>query len=33
LALPPVKLHCSLLAEQAIKSAIEDYKEKNKKEE
>ena len=29
LALPPVKIHCSLLAEDAIKSAITDYKEKN----
>jgi Fe-S cluster assembly scaffold IscU len=28
LSLPPVKLHCSLLAENAIKSAIEDYKKK-----
>lgn len=26
LALPPVKIHCSILAEDAIKSAIEDYK-------
>ena len=26
LALPPVKLHCSVLAEEAIKSAISDYK-------
>ena len=26
LALPPVKIHCSLLAEDAIKSSIEDYK-------
>ena len=25
LALPPVKIHCSVLAEDAIKSAIEDY--------
>jgi nitrogen fixation NifU-like protein len=24
--LPPVKIHCSILAEDAIKSAIEDYK-------
>ena len=31
LALPPVKIHCSILAEDAIKAAIEDYK--NKKEE
>jgi nitrogen fixation NifU-like protein len=30
LALPPVKIHCSVLAEDAIKSAISDYKEKNK---
>jgi len=29
LALPPVKIHCSVLAEDAIKSAIHDYKEKN----
>jgi nitrogen fixation NifU-like protein len=29
LALPPVKIHCSVLAEDAIKSAIIDYKEKN----
>ncbi len=29
LALPPVKIHCSVLAEDAIKSAIADYKEKN----
>ena len=28
LRLPPVKLHCSMLAEDAIKSAIEDYKNK-----
>ena len=28
LALPPVKIHCSVLAEDAIKSAIADYKEK-----
>ncbi len=28
LALPPVKLHCSLLAEDAIKAAIADYKNK-----
>lgn len=26
LALPPVKIHCSILAEDAIKSAIDDYK-------
>ena len=29
LALPPVKIHCSILAEDAIKSAIADYKSKN----
>jgi len=29
LALPPVKIHCSVLAEDAIKSAIADYKNKN----
>ena len=29
LALPPVKIHCSVLAEDAIKSAIQDYKDKN----
>ena len=29
LSLPPVKIHCSVLAEDAIKSAIEDYKRKN----
>ena len=28
LALPPVKIHCSVLAEDAIKAAIEDYKSK-----
>ncbi|KAK9368023.1 NifU-like N terminal domain-containing protein [Lipomyces kononenkoae] len=28
LSLPPVKLHCSMLAEDAIKSAIKDYKSK-----
>ena len=28
LSLPPVKLHCSMLAEEAIKAAIEDYKQK-----
>ncbi len=30
LHLPPVKLHCSMLAEDAIKSAINDYKNKHK---
>ena len=29
LALPPVKIHCSVLAEDAIKAAITDYKRKN----
>ncbi|MBA6265021.1 MAG: nitrogen fixation NifU-like protein [Colwellia sp.] len=28
LALPPVKIHCSILAEDAIKAAIEDYRSK-----
>jgi nitrogen fixation NifU-like protein len=28
LSLPPVKIHCSLLAEDAIKAAIQDYKQK-----
>jgi nitrogen fixation protein NifU and related proteins len=28
LALPPVKIHCSILAEDAIKAAIQDYKQK-----
>lgn len=28
LALPPVKIHCSVLAEDAIKAAISDYQEK-----
>ena len=28
LSLPPVKIHCSVLAEDAIRAAIEDYKEK-----
>ena len=31
LNLPPVKIHCSLLAEEAIKAAITDYKNKNNK--
>jgi nitrogen fixation NifU-like protein len=31
LALPPVKIHCSILAEEAIKSAIDDYKSKQGK--
>jgi nitrogen fixation NifU-like protein len=29
LSLPPVKIHCSVLAEDAIRAAIEDYKQKN----
>ena len=29
LSLPPVKIHCSILAEDAIKAAIEDYRKKN----
>ena len=29
LTLPPVKIHCSVLAEDAIKTAIQDYKSKN----
>ncbi len=29
LSLPPVKIHCSVLAEEAIKAAIEDYKKHN----
>ena len=29
LSLPPVKIHCSVLAEDAIKAAIRDYKQKN----
>ena len=29
LALPPVKIHCSILAEDAIKAAVTDYKTKN----
>jgi nitrogen fixation NifU-like protein len=30
LSLPPVKIHCSVLAEDAIRAAIEDYKRKKK---
>ncbi len=30
LELPPVKIHCSVLAEDAIKAAVNDYKEKHK---
>jgi nitrogen fixation NifU-like protein len=29
LSLPPVKIHCSVLAEDAIKAAVEDYRSKN----
>jgi len=31
LALPPVKVHCSVLAEDAIKAAVEDYRNKKSK--
>ena len=31
LALPPVKIHCSVLAEDAIAAAIEDYRQKQEK--
>ena len=31
LALPPVKIHCSILAEDAIKAAVQNYKEKHPK--
>ena len=31
LALPPVKIHCSILAEDAIKAAINDYRNKQSK--
>jgi nitrogen fixation NifU-like protein len=31
LNLPPVKIHCSVLAEDAIKAAIEDYKKKHQR--
>ncbi len=31
LALPPVKIHCSVLAEDAIKAAVEDYRSKHAK--
>ena len=33
LSLPPVKIHCSILAEDAIKAAVEDYKKKHSQEE
>jgi nitrogen fixation NifU-like protein len=29
LALPPVKIHCSILAEDAIKAAVDDYKKRH----
>jgi nitrogen fixation NifU-like protein len=29
LALPPVKVHCSILAEDAIRAAVQNYKEKH----
>jgi len=32
LKLPPVKLHCSMLAEEAVKAAVKDFKQKNKDE-
>ena len=32
LALPPVKIHCSILAEDAIKAAVEDYRKKHQPE-
>lgn len=32
LALPPVKIHCSVLAEDAIRAAVKDYREKQSKE-
>ena len=31
LSLPPIKIHCSILAEESIEKAIEDYEEKNGK--
>ena len=31
LSLPPVKIHCSVLAEDAIKAAIKDFRQKNEK--
>ena len=33
LELPPVKIHCSILAEDAIKAAVEDYRSKQAKKE
>ena len=32
LSLPPVKIHCSILAEDAIKAAVDDYKKKHSQE-
>lgn len=32
LSLPPVKLHCSMLAQDAIQAALKDYQKKQKKE-
>ena len=32
LALPPVKIHCSILAEDAIKAAVEDYRKRHRDE-
>jgi nitrogen fixation NifU-like protein len=32
LSLPPVKIHCSILAEDAIKAAVDDYKKKHGRE-
>ena len=29
---PPIKMHCSVLAEEALKSAIEDYKQRKREE-
>ena len=31
LALPPVKIHCSVLAEDAIKAAVKDFKDRSQK--
>jgi nitrogen fixation NifU-like protein len=31
LALPPVKIHCSILAEDAIKAAVNDYRNRHSK--
>jgi nitrogen fixation NifU-like protein len=33
LSLPPVKIHCSILAEDAIKAAVDDYRKKHQKKE